>query len=923
MKQYASVKAKYPDTILLFRMGDFYETFDEDAKTTSKVLGITLTRRGKAGDVGETPLAGFPYHALETYLPKLLKAGLRVAVCEQLEDPKFAKGIVKRDVVEVVTPGVSFSDKILEQKQNNYLACVALPSAIAAANDPIGFSFVDISTGEFYTSEFPFRQLPEILSSIAPAELIVQKRDKEAMQELLRGQYRGIYTSLDDWLFQFDYGNEKLLQHFKTQSLKGFGIESMSIGIVAAGGAMHYLNETQRANLAHIQKIVPYSVEQTIVLDPATKRNLEITSSLGGSLDGTLFSVLDRTNTPMGGRLLKRWVNNPLKKLDQIQWRSGGVKFLVDHSSLRSDLVSELSEIGDMERLIARIATSRANPREMLALKRILQSIPKLKSILNSVIPSSVPIGQAKNLKEDGFLRSDSSVASLPQNDPSTRSSKNDSLAQDDSILKDAVTLNEIDSKLQPLEELTDAITRAIADDPPMKFEDGGVIREGFNAELDELRSLSFSAKDWIANLQIKERERTGISSLKIGFNNVFGYFIEITHTHKDKIPKDYIRKQTMTNAERFITPELKEYEDKVLNADEKILAIETRLFNELRLYASQFAAIIQSNGQQIATLDCLVSLAQVAQENRYTLPDVNEKDSLIIEEGRHPVIEQLLPVGEQYIPNSVQLDTKSQQILIITGPNMSGKSSYLRQAGLIVLLAQIGSFVPAKRAVVGLVDNIFTRVGASDNITSGESTFLVEMHEAANIVNRATKRSLILLDEVGRGTSTFDGISIAWALTEYLHEQIGARTMFATHYHELNELASLYPRIKNYKVDVKEYGDKVVFLHTVTPGTADHSYGIQVAMMAGLPTSLTDRAKKILENLEASQLTPHSEQPADPADVRKIKRHAMKVENTPQITMFEMKDDELREAIKKIDINAMTPMDALKFLAKVKENLK
>ncbi|MBP6671863.1 MAG: DNA mismatch repair protein MutS [Bacteroidetes bacterium] len=900
MKQYASVKAKYPDTILLFRMGDFYETFDEDAKTTSKVLGITLTRRGKAGDVGETPLAGFPYHALETYLPKLLKAGLRVAVCEQLEDPKFAKGIVKRDVVEVVTPGVSFSDKILEQKQNNYLACVALPSAIAAANDPIGFSFVDISTGEFYTSEFPFRQLPEILSSIAPAELIVQKRDKEAMQELLRGQYRGIYTSLDDWLFQFDYGNEKLLQHFKTQSLKGFGIESMSIGIIAAGGAMHYLNETQRANLAHIQKIVPYSVEQTIVLDPATKRNLEITSSLGGSLDGTLFSVLDKTNTPMGGRLLKRWVNNPLKKLDQIQWRSSGVQILVEKTSLRADLVNELSEIGDMERLIARIATSRANPREMLALKRILQSIPKLKAIL-----STVPKGQAKNLKADE-LRSDSSVvptsSGLPQNDS---------------------TLYEINSKLQPLEELTDAITCAIADDPPMKFEDGGVIREGFNAELDELRSLSFSAKDWIANLQIKERERTGISSLKIGFNNVFGYFIEITHTHKDKIPKDYIRKQTMTNAERFITPDLKEYEDKVLNADEKILAIETRLFNELRLYASQFAAVIQSNGQQIAVLDCLVSLAQVAQENRYTLPDVNEKDSLIIVEGRHPVIEQLLPVGEQYIPNSVQLDTKSQQILIITGPNMSGKSSYLRQAGLIVLLAQIGSFVPAKRAVVGLVDNIFTRVGASDNITSGESTFLVEMHEAANIVNRATKRSLILLDEVGRGTSTFDGISIAWALTEYLHEQIGARTMFATHYHELNELASLYSRIKNYKVDVKEYGDKVVFLHTVTPGTADHSYGIQVAMMAGLPTSLTDRAKKILENLEASQLTPHSEQPADPADVRKVKRHAMKIENTPQITMFEMKDDELREAIKKIDINAMTPMDALKFLAKVKENLK
>ncbi|NUN69369.1 MAG: DNA mismatch repair protein MutS [Bacteroidetes bacterium] len=888
MKQYASVKAKYPDTILLFRMGDFYETFDDDAKTTSRVLGITLTRRGKAGDVGETPLAGFPHHALETYLPKLLKAGLRVAVCEQLEDPKFAKGIVKRDVIEVVTPGVSFSDKILDQKQNNYLAAVALPSAIAAANDPVGFSFVDISTGEFFTSEFPFRQLPEILMSIAPAELLVQKRDKEPMQELLRGRYHGIYTSLDDWLFQFDYGTDKLLQHFKTQSLKGFGIDTMSIGIIAAGGVMHYLNETQKANLAHIQKIVPYSVEGTIVLDPATKRNLEITSSMGGSLDGTLFSVLDKTSTPMGARLLKKWVNNPLRSIEQILWRSAGVQTLVERTALRTDLQTELSEIGDMERLIARIATSRANPREMLALKRILEGIPKLKQLLPSVI----------------------------QSDPSTRPAKNAGLAQGDS------TLRMINEQLQPLKELTEAISAAIADEPPMKFEDGGVIRHGFNAELDELRTLSFSAKDWIANLQVRERERTGIPSLKIGFNNVFGYFIEITNTHKDKIPKDYIRKQTMTNAERYITPDLKEYEDKVLHADEKILAIETRLFNELRLFASQFAGIIQSNAQQIATLDCLVSLAQAAQENRYTKPEVNNGEELIIEEGRHPVIEQLLPTGEQYIPNSVALDTKKQQILIITGPNMSGKSSYLRQAGLIVLLAHIGSFVPAKRAVVGLVDNIFTRVGASDNIASGESTFLVEMHEAANIVNRATKRSLILLDEVGRGTSTFDGISIAWALTEYLHEQIGARTMFATHYHELNELAALYPRIKNYKVDVKEYGDKVVFLHTVTPGTADHSYGIQVAMMAGLPVSLTDRAKRILENLESSQLTPHGEQPADPAEVRRTKRRAVKADSTPQITMFELKDDELRDAIRKLDVNAMTPLDALKFLAKLKENL-
>jgi len=879
MKQYAAVKAKYPDTILLFRMGDFYETFDDDAKTTAKVLGITLTRRNNGANAGDTPLAGFPHHALETYLPKLLKAGLRVAVCEQLEDPKFAKGIVKRDVIEVVTPGVAFSDKVLEQKQNNYLAAVALPSAIAAANDVIGFSFVDISTGEFFVSEFSFSRLQEILSSISPSELLVQKRDKETLQELLRAHHKGIYTSQDDWLFQFDYGFEKLIQHFKTQSLKGFGIEQMSIGIVAAGAIMHYLNETQKANLAHIQKIVPYSVEETIILDPATKRNLEITSSLSGTTDGTLFSVLDKTLTPMGGRLLKKWVSNPLKQLQQIHWRLQGVKALVEHSSLRTALQTELAEIGDMERLIARIATGRANPREMLALKRILQSIPRLKQDL-------------------------AHIKDLPN----------------------LTALYEINSNLQPLDELTDAIARAIADDPPIKFEDGGVIREGFHKELDELRALSFSAKDWIANLQKKERERTGIPSLKIGFNNVFGYYIEVTHTHKDKIPADYIRKQTMTNAERYITPDLKEYEEKVLNAEAKILEIETRLFNELRAYAAQFAGVIQSNAQQIATLDCLVSLAQVAVDHAYTLPEVNESEELIIEDGRHPVIEQFLPVGEHYIPNSVHLDTKENQILIITGPNMSGKSSFLRQTGLIVLLAQIGSFVPAKRAVIGMVDNIYTRVGASDNIASGESTFLVEMHEAANIVNRATKKSLILLDEVGRGTSTFDGISIAWALTEYLHEHIGARTLFATHYHELNELASLYPRIKNYKVDVKEYGDKVIFLHTVTPGTADHSYGIQVAMMAGLPAELTDRAKRILENLEASQLNPHGEQdlsnPKDLTSLRKKKRIAT-IEPTPQITLFEMKDDELREAIKKLDINAMTPLEALKFLAKVKENIK
>ena len=895
MKQYHSVKAKYPDTILLFRMGDFFETFEDDAKITSRVLGITLTRRGK-GEMGDIPLAGFPHHALDTYLPKLLKAGLRVAVCEQLEDPKLSrrdalgtKGIVKRDVVEVVTPGISFSDKVLEQKQNNYLAAIALPSAIAAADDLVGFSFVDISTGEFAVSEIPLRMLNDQVSAITPSEILIQKRDKENFQELLKNSFKGIFTSVDDWTFQFDYGNETLLRHFKTQTLKGFGVDGMSIGIIAAGALMHYLNEMQKANLAHIQKIIPHTTSDTIILDPATKRNLEITSSFGGTSDGTLFSVLDKTSTPMGGRLLKKWISNPLKNIEHIQWRLNGVEQLVNTSSMRMELIAELSEIGDMERLIAKIATGRANPREMNALKWILKRIPKLKEILSAPHPS---------LPSPNIRRGDGGEVN---------------------------TLSSLNTQLIELNELVEIIERAIVDDPPVKLDDGGVMRDGFNAELDELRKLSHSGKDWIANLQKKERERTGISSLKISFNNVFGYYIEITNANKEKVPSDYIRKQTMTNAERYITPDLKEYEEKILHAEEKILSLETQLFNELRAAASVHAATIQHNAQHIAILDCLLSLAYVAVENRYTIPEINTDTLLLIEEGRHPVIEQLLPIGEQYIPNSVSLDTNTNQILIITGPNMSGKSSFLRQTGLIVLLAQVGSFVPAKRAVIGLVDNIFTRVGASDNIASGESTFLVEMHEAANIVNRATEKSLILLDEIGRGTSTFDGISIAWSLTEYLHERIGARTLFATHYHELNELAELLPRIKNYKVDVREYGDKVIFLHTVTPGTADHSYGIQVAKMAGLPDELTERAKTILANLEATQLTPHGEQDLsnlkDLTSIRKKRR--MVVEPTPQITMFEMKDDELRDAITKADLNSMTPLDALKFLARLKENVK
>lgn len=860
MKQYQQVKAKYPGTILLFRMGDFYETFDEDAKITSKVLGITLTKRG-SGSAGEVPLAGFPYHALESYLPKLLKAGYRVAVCEQLEDPKFAKGIVKRDVIEVVTPGVAFSEKVLEQKQNNYLAAIALPSALATASEKVGFAFIDVSTGEYGVSEFPLRNLAEQVETLQPAEILVQKRDFETIRGLLKEKFRGLYSKLDDWVFNVDYGYELLVNHFKTHSLKGFGVEEMRVGIVAAGAVMNYLQETQKANLPHIRKITPHDVSEFMALDESTKRNLEISSSLAGQVGGTLFSVIDRTQTPMGGRLLKRWVNQPLKKLAPIQERLDAVQELVTQKPTRDKIRNELASIGDLERLIAKIATGRANPRELNSLRDALSQIPHLKSFL----------------------------------------------AQSKSTL-----LVQLREQLDPLPELVAEIRSAISDDPPLALADGGVIRAGYNKELDDLRNLAFHGKDWIARLQQQERQRTGIPSLKVGYNNVFGYYIEITNAHKEKVPANYIRKQTLTNAERYITPELKEYEEKILHAEEKILALETQLFNELRLRVAEHAAAIQQNAHAIAMLDCFQSLASVAVENEYVCPTVDDSFVIEIKDGRHPVIERLLPPGERYTPNDVYLDTESDQILVITGPNMSGKSSYLRQTGLIVLLAQIGSFVPTSAARIGIVDKIFTRVGASDNIASGESTFLVEMHEAAHIVNTATKRSLILLDEVGRGTSTFDGISIAWALTEYLHDRIGAKTLFATHYHELNELAKLYPRIKNYKVDVREYGDKVIFLHKVMPGFADHSYGIQVAQMAGLPEEVTDRAKQILNNLEGSELT---------VSGSAGEKHRGRIRTGEiQMTLFEMKDDALREELRKLDLEKMTPLEALQTLAALKK---
>jgi len=863
MKQYAQVKAKYPDTILLFRMGDFYETFEEDARITSKVLGIVLTKRSN-GAAGEVPLAGFPHHALETYLPKLLKAGHRVAVCEQLEDPRFAKGIVKRDVIEVMTPGVAFSDKVLDQRQNNYLAAIALTSPLATADDIVGLSAIDVTTAEFIVSEFPLKDLRDQISSVSPAEILVQKRDLESLQSILKDSTKGIFTKLDDWIFHYDYAYELLIHQFKTQSLKGFGVEEFRGGIVAAGAIMNYLQETQKANLLHIKKIVPRGVGEFMVLDSSTKRNLETTASLAGAADTTLFSVLDRTQTPMGARMLKQWINRPLKHVSPITERLQAVQELVKGKQTRRGVIGILSRIGDLERLIAKICTNRANPREVVALKFILSEIRNLQAALGACSTAS---------------------------------------------------LSSIRSELEPLDDVVATITATVVEDPPVTLGEGGVIRPGCSKELDDLRSISSSGKQWIADLQRKERERSRIPSLKVGFNNVFGYYIEITHTHKEKIPPEYVRKQTLANAERFITPELKEYEDKVLHAEENIVAIELQVFSDLRMKIAEHVDAIQRDAQSIATLDCYAALADDAFEYEYVCPEIDDGTTISVTAGRHPVIERLLPPGEQYTPNDTVL-TDGDQILIVTGPNMSGKSSYLRQVGLIVLLAQIGSFVPAKRARIGLVDRIYTRVGASDNIASGESTFLVEMHEAANIVNTATARSLILLDEVGRGTSTFDGISIAWALTEFIHNRIGAKTIFATHYHELNELAEILPRVKNFKVDVREYGDKVIFLHKVTPGFADHSYGIQVAQMAGLPDEVTERAKKILRNLEGSDLTVN----AEGEEKRQTRGRVAPAEI--QMTLFEMKDEKLREELKKMDVDAMTPLEALQKLSEMKKKM-
>ena len=860
MAQYSRIKENYPDTILLFRMGDFFETFEEDAKIASKVLGITLTKRAN-GAAEDVPLAGFPHHAIDSYLPKLVRAGYRVAVCEQLEDPKFAKGIVKRDVIEVVTPGVSFNDKLLDHKKNNYLLSIYLE------DETVGLAFSDISTGEFQTFQVTRNELNQQIGSINPSEILIPKKYKNELEPIIQKfAPNSRITKIDDWIYNFDYASELLMNHFNTKTLKGFGIEGLHSAICSAGAVLNYLRETQKANLPHINKISRYNPSDYMLLDYSTKRNLEITFSMNeGEREGTLISILDKTETAMGGRMLKKWISAPLKKLEPILKRQECLEEFFNNKTLRKNLQNELSEIGDLERLTSKICTGRANPREMVNLKTSLKKIPLIKQLLD---------------------------------------------------LTKVETLQVINQKLHTLDWLIEKIELAIADDPPLAVSDGGVIRKGFNPELDEIRSLSTNAKDWIANLQKTERERTKISSLKVSFNKVFGYYIEISHANKDKVPDDYIRKQTLVNSERFITPDLKEYEDKILNAEEKIVKLEFELYDQIRNTAATASNEIQENAQLVAMLDCYLSLAEAADENKYVKPVINDSDSIEIIDGRHPVVEKILPPGEKYTPNSTKLSSSEDQIIILTGPNMAGKSVYLRQVGLIVLMAQIGSYVPAKEARIGLVDRIFTRVGASDNISSGESTFLVEMQEAANILNNATDKSLILLDEIGRGTSTFDGISIAWSITEYLHDHpnINAKTLFATHYHELNEMAELFPRIKNYKVEVREYGDKVIFLHKVTPGGADHSYGIQVAQMAGLPQFVTSRAKEVLANLESKELTPY--------EVKKAKLAKLKNHDNLQISLFEMKDDSLRKEISDIPIDDLTPLQALNKLNELKRKL-
>ena len=857
MQQYNAIKAKYPGALLLFRVGDFYETFGEDAVKTAQILGIVLTRRG-TGPNGALELAGFPHHSLDNYLSKLVRAGQRVAICDQLEDPKATKTIVKRGVTELITPGVAYSDNILSQKSNNYLA------AVYFEKNSIGVSFVDISTGEFLVAQGDSEYIDKLLQGFKPNEVVYQKTKRKEFLELFGDKF---YTfHLDDWAFTTDYANEILTKHFEVNSLKGFGVDKLQAGIVAAGVVLHYLNDTEHRNLKHISSISRLEEDKYVWLDRFTIRNLELVSSPHDNAV-TLFEVLDQTSTPMGARLLYKWIIMPLKELKPIQERLGMVEYLVKNESLLESFTNHIKQIGDLERLISKVGLQRVGPRELCALKKALYHIEFVKKIA-----------------ED---------------------SKNPYLG----VLAE---------QLNPCLTIREKLERELQQDPPALLIKGNVIADGIDEELDRLRRIAFGGKDYLVEIQKREAASTGIPSLKVAFNNVFGYYLEVTHTHKDKVPEDWIRKQTLVSAERYITPELKEYEEQILGAEEKIQVIEVRMYNELMYQVSAYIKQIQLNAFLIAQLDVLLCFAQLAIKNHYVKPEINTDRTLDIKGGRHPVIERRLPVGEEYITNDVYLDSETQQIIIITGPNMSGKSAILRQTGLIVLMAQMGCFVPAKTAAIGLVDKIFTRVGASDNLSSGESTFMVEMNETASILNNISDNSLILLDEIGRGTSTYDGISIAWAIAEFLHEHPTAKpkTLFATHYHELNELANTMGRIKNFNVSIKEVGNRVIFLRKLIPGGSEHSFGIHVAKMAGMPPKLINRANEILKKLEI-----------DRTEGQSIKDSIKKVQNQAyQLQMFSVEDPvlvKIRDSINNLDVNILTPVEALLKLDEIQRIIK
>lgn len=859
MKQYFEIKAKHPDAILLFRVGDFYEMYGDDAVVGAEILGIVQTKR--VNGVGQSvEMAGFPHHALDTYLPKLVRAGKRVAICDQLEDPKLTKKLVKRGITELVTPGVSINDNILNHKENNFLA------AIHFAKDKCGIAFLDISTGEFLTAEGTTDYIDKLLNNFSPKEVLLERNNKKKFEEIFGPRYFSF--ELDDWIFTPEAANDRLLKHFETKNLKGFGIQHLKLGIIASGAILYYLDQTQHTHISHITSLARIEEERYVRLDKFTVRSLELVCAMNE--DGkSLLDVIDKTISPMGSRLLRRWILFPLKDVKPIQERQDVVEYFFRHPEVKELLDEQLEQIGDLERIISKVAVGRVTPREVVQLKIALQALEPIKE------------------------------ACMASNEPS---------------------LCRIGEQLNVCALIRDRIDREIQPDPPSLVNKGGVIAKGVNEELDELRSIAYSGKDYLLQVQQRESEKTGIPSLKIAFNNVFGYYIEVRNAHKDKVPADWIRKQTLVNAERYITEELKEYEEKILGAEEKILSLESRLFNELVLCLTEYIPPIQCNANLIGRLDCLLSFAKAAESNKYIRPLVDESDVIDIKGGRHPVIEKQLPLGETYVANDVYLDEDKQQIIIITGPNMAGKSALLRQTALITLLAQIGCFVPAESARIGIVDKIFTRVGASDNISVGESTFMVEMNEAADILNNMTSHSLVLFDELGRGTSTYDGISIAWAIVEYIHEHphAHAKTLFATHYHELNEMERSFPRIKNFNVSVKEVGNKVIFLRKLVPGGSEHSFGIHVAKMAGMPKCIVNRADEILKQLESEK---RQEGAISGSSVKKAP--AARQSGNYQLSFFQLDDpvlSQVRDEIKNMDLNNLTPLEALNKLSEIRK---